>query len=82
MKYKEMLKRKGDKDVDGASTSGKSDQARVVKEADKDSCDVLMAESGKINTQMLGYLTQGVHTTCAQKESSPVLTSLMMEALS
>jgi len=30
MKYKEMLKRKGGKNSDGASTSGKSDQARVV----------------------------------------------------
>jgi len=47
MKYKEMLKRKGNKDSDGASTSEKSDQVRVVKEADKDSCDVLIAESGK-----------------------------------
>jgi len=36
MKYKEMLKRKGDKDSDGASTSGKSDQVGIVKEADED----------------------------------------------
>jgi len=47
MKYKEMLKRKGDKISDGVSTSGKSDQAGVVEEADDDSCDVLMVESGK-----------------------------------
>ena len=47
MKYKEMLKRKGSKDSDGVSTSGKLDQAGVVKEADENSCDVLMAESGK-----------------------------------
>ena len=47
MKYKKMLKRKGGKDSDGASTSGKSDQARVVEEADEDSCDILTAESGK-----------------------------------
>jgi len=47
MKYKEMLKRKGGKDSDGVSTSGKSDQAGVVKEADENSCDVLTAESGK-----------------------------------
>jgi len=39
--------RKGGKDSDGASTSGKSDQARVVEEADEDSCDILTAESGK-----------------------------------
>jgi len=47
MKCKEMLKRKGDKDADGASTSEKSDQAGVIEEADEDSCDVLTAESGK-----------------------------------
>ena len=44
MKYKEMLKRKGDKDSDGASTSGKSDQAGVFEEEDEDSCDVLTAK--------------------------------------
>ena len=38
MKYKKMLKRKCDKDSDGTSTSGKSDQAGVVEEADEDSC--------------------------------------------
>ena len=31
MKYKEMLKRKGGKDSDGASTSGKSDQTGLSK---------------------------------------------------
>ena len=30
MKYKEMLKKKGGKDSDGASTSEKSDQARLA----------------------------------------------------
>ena len=47
MKYKEMLKRKGGKNSEGASTSGKLYQARVVEEADEDLCDVLTAESGK-----------------------------------
>ena len=47
MKYKKMLKRKSGKDFDVASTSRKSDQVRVVEEADEDSCDVLKAESGK-----------------------------------
>jgi len=47
MKYKEMLKRKGDKDAYRVSTSGKSDQAGVVEKADEDSCDVLTVESGK-----------------------------------
>jgi len=47
MKYNEMLKRKGSKDSDGVSTTEKSDQAGVVKEADEDACDVLTTESGK-----------------------------------
>ena len=47
MKYKEMMKKKDDKDSDRVSTNRKSDQAGVVEEADEDSCDVLMAESGK-----------------------------------
>jgi len=47
MKYKKMLKRKGNKDSDGASTSGKSYQSGVIEEADEDSCDVLTIESGK-----------------------------------
>ena len=45
-----MLKRKGGKNSDGASTNGKSDQAWVAKEADKNSRDVLTAKSGKENT--------------------------------
>ena len=42
-----MLKRKGDRDSDKASTSEKSDQTGVVEEGDEDSCDVLTDESGK-----------------------------------
>ena len=42
-----MLKRKSDKNSDEASTSEKSDQARVVEEADGNSCDVLMTELRK-----------------------------------
>ena len=45
MKYKEMLKKKGGKDFDGANTSRKSDQAKVVEQADEDSYDVLTVES-------------------------------------
>jgi len=47
MKHKEMLKRIGDKNSDGASTSRKSDQVRVVEQAYEDPCDVLTAESEK-----------------------------------
>ena len=47
MKYKEMLKKKGGKDSDGASTNGNLDQAGVVEQADENPCDVLTAQSGK-----------------------------------
>jgi len=47
MKYKEMLKKRGGKDSDRASTSGKSDQVGVVEKADENPCDVLTTESGK-----------------------------------
>jgi len=47
MKYKETLRSKGGKNSDRASTSEKSDQVRVVKEVDEDSCNVLTSESGK-----------------------------------
>ena len=46
MKYKEMLK-KCCKDFDKASTSGKSLQAGVVKEAYENPCDVMTTQSGK-----------------------------------
>jgi len=42
-----MLRRKGGKDSDGASASGKSDQAGVVEKADEDSYDVFTVESRK-----------------------------------
>jgi len=47
MKYKEMLKKKDGRNSDMASTNGKSDQVGVVKEANKDPCDILMVESEK-----------------------------------
>jgi len=53
-----MLKRKGGKNSDRVITGGKSDQIRIVEEAYEDSCDVLTADSGNANTQMLGYLTR------------------------
>ena len=59
MKYKEMLKRKGDKDSDGASISRKSDQVGIIKEADEDSCDVLTAESGKVKYSNAWLLNSG-----------------------
>jgi len=47
MKYKKMLKKKGDKDSDGASTSGKSDQAVVIENAEENACHILTAQLGK-----------------------------------
>ena len=47
MKYKKMLKRKGCKDSDGTSISGKSEQGDVVEEANEDPYDVLTTRSGK-----------------------------------
>ena len=82
MKYKEMLKRKVGKNSNEASTRGKSDQAEFVKKADENSCDVLTAELGKGKYSDALLLDSGCTTTCAQKLSSSVLTSLMMEALS
>ena len=72
--------RKGGKDFDRASNSGKSDQAEVVEEADVDSCDVLTAESRKEKYSNAWLFDSGAHTTCAQKGRGSVLTSLMMEA--
>ena len=67
MKYKEMLKKKGSKESDGASISGKSDQAGVAEQADEDPCDGLTAQSGKGKYLMLGYLTQDAHTHVPKK---------------
>ena len=47
MKYKEMLKIKGSKNSDEASTSRKSDQAGLSKQHMRIYDDVLTAESGK-----------------------------------
>ena len=76
-----MLKKKGGKDSDGASTSEKSDQVGVVEEADEDSCDVLTAESGKGKYSDAWLLDSGCTFIYAQKESGLVLTSFMMDAL-
>ena len=82
MKYKEMLRRKGGKNSNGASTSEKSDQVGVVENADEDSCDVLTVESGKDKYSNVWLLDSGCTYHMCPKESDSVLTSLMMEALS
>jgi len=69
MKYKKMLKRKGDKDSDEASTSGKLDQARVSKQAYEDPCDVLMTESGKSKYSDVWLLDSGcTYHMCPKRE--------------
>ena len=47
MKYKEMLKRKGGKDSDGANISRKTDQIGAVEETNEDLCDVLRTKLGQ-----------------------------------
>jgi len=69
IKYKEMLKRKSDKDSDRASTSGKSDQVGVVKEASEDSCDVLTSESEKGKYSYAWLLDSGcAYHMCPKRE--------------
>ena len=82
MKYKEMLKRKGDKDSEGASTSGKSDQTGVDEEADEDSCAVSTAKLGKGKYSDAWLLDSGCTYHCTQKGSGSVLISLIVKALS
>jgi len=82
MKYKEILKKKGDKDSDGANTSRKSEQADIVEETNENSCDVLTAQSGNEKYPDTWLLDSGSHTRFAQKENGSVHTSLTMEALS
>jgi len=82
MKYKEMLKRKDDKDSNRSSTSGKSDQARVIEEADEDSCDVLTTKSRKGKYSDAWLFDSGcTYHICPKRECS-VLTNLMMNTLS
>jgi len=50
MKYKEMMKNKDSKDFDRVNISRKSDQVRVVKQADENPYDVLKAQSGREST--------------------------------
>ena len=64
-----MLNRKGGKDSDGTSTSGKSNQVGVVEEADEDSCDVLTAESGKVKYSNAWLLDSGcTYYMCSKRE--------------
>ena len=69
MKYKKMLKRKGDKDSNRASISGKSDQAGVVEKADENSCDILMAKSEKDKYSDAWLLDSGcTYYMCPKRE--------------
>ena len=67
IKYKEMLKKKGGKDSDGASR--KADQVEVVEQADKDPCDVLTAQSGKYKYSDAWLLDSGfICHMCPKRE--------------
>ena len=69
MKYKKMLKRKDNKDSDGACTNGMSDQAGIVEEANEDSCDVLTAESRKGKYSDVWLLDSGcTYHMCPKRE--------------
>ena len=67
MKFKEMLKRKGNKYSDGASTM-ESQIKPGCRKADDYSCDVLMAMSEKSKYSNAWLLDSGgAHITCAQR---------------
>ena len=62
-----MLKKKGNKDSDGANE--KANQARIVEQADEDPCDVFTAESGKIKYSDAWLLDSGcTYHMCPKKE--------------
>ena len=64
-----MLKRKSDKNSDEASTSEKSGQVRVFKEADEDSCDVFTTELGKGKYSDVWLLDLGcTYHMCSKRE--------------
>ena len=69
-------------DSDGASTNRKSDPVGVVEQANEDSCDILMPESGKGKSSDTRLLDSGCTNHMCPKRSGSILTSLMIEALS
>jgi len=69
MKYTEILKKRGNKDFDRDSNSGKSDQVSVVEEADENPYDVLTAESRKKKYSDVWLLDSGyTHYMCPIRE--------------
>ena len=77
-----MLK-KGNPRANGASTNGKqSNQAGVLEKAVGEPYDILSVNPGrdKGRFSVLGYLTRGAHTTCAQRKSGLAYNSLLKEA--
>jgi len=80
MKYKEMVKKKGDKDSDRPSNSGKSDQAGVVwSRWESMWCLDDWVRKGKILKCLVTWL--GVYTPHVPKKRCSVFISLTMEAL-
>jgi len=73
-----MLNKKGGKNSDGASTSGKSEQPGVVEEAYENPCDILTPQSGKEKYSDAWLLNSGcTYYMCVKREWS-VHTSLSM----
>ena len=69
MKYKKTLKKKDDKDSDGAITSEKSDQVGIVEQVDENLCDALTAQSGKGKYSDVWLLDLGcTYHICPKKE--------------
>jgi len=81
MKYKEMLKKKGGNDSNGASISEKSEQADVVEKADENPCDVLTTQSGKEKYSDAWLFDSGCTYHMCSKKSDSVHASLSMEAV-
>ena len=64
-----MLKKKGSKYFDGASTSEKSDQTEIVEQADENPCDILTAESRKGKYSDTWLLDSGcTHHMCPKRK--------------
>ena len=77
-RHKEMLKKKGDRILIGLIPVESQNKSVLLKK--QMIIRVRHLNQERKSTQMLGYLTQGAHTTCVQKENSSALISLMMEA--
>jgi len=77
-RHKEMLKKKGDRILIGLIPVESQNKSVLLKKQMIIRVRHLNQERKSI--QMLGYLTQGQHTTCVQEKIGSAHTSLSMEA--